>query len=158
MSSGSPTTSARRGATLHPPIRLTFTYHPALIPEGVAEEDLAVAIYNAGTGQFELLTNIVVDTADKTFSGNVSHFTLFAVVSGETPPPVVQVTPQPAVRGGTMAITLENFPPSTVVPQGAVTVGGVPLDVPGGTATDANGSACFTAIVYRLQSPRAPRL
>ncbi|MCL0046603.1 hypothetical protein M1N18_01320, partial [Dehalococcoidales bacterium] len=36
------------GATFEPPVTLTFTYDPALIPEGVAEENLVIAMWDAG--------------------------------------------------------------------------------------------------------------
>jgi hypothetical protein len=41
-------TRTNEGSTIDPPITLTITYDPALIPEGVAEEKLVIAIWKDG--------------------------------------------------------------------------------------------------------------
>ena len=73
------------GATFEPAITLTFTYDPALIPEGVAEEDLVIAIWvwdeAAGEWVWDELSPCTVDPVTNTISVPVSHFTAFAVLA-----------------------------------------------------------------------------
>jgi len=73
------------GTTFAPPITLTFSYDPADIPEGVAEEDLVLAYYDEDAGQWVTL-ECVVDTVNHTITAQVSHFTTFAVIGAITPP------------------------------------------------------------------------
>jgi hypothetical protein len=86
------------GATFDPPITITLNYDPGLIPEGVAEEDLVIALYDAATGQWTVLPSIV-DTENNTITAQVSEFTMFAVYSAApapTPTPTPTPTPPPA--------------------------------------------------------------
>jgi len=64
------------GATFEPPIPLTFSYDPADIPEGVAEEDLVLAFYDEATGEWIELEG-VVDPVTNTITARVAHFTAF---------------------------------------------------------------------------------
>lgn len=83
------------GATFDPPISLTFEYDPSLLPQGVAEEDLAIARYNQVTGVWEELSNCTTDTVNNSVTCEVDHFTLFAVVSGAAPAPTLTPTATP---------------------------------------------------------------
>ena len=69
------------GATFAPPVTVTFTYDPAAIPAGVAEEDLVIAFYDKATGLWVVLEDITVDPVTHTISGKISHFTAFAVIA-----------------------------------------------------------------------------
>jgi hypothetical protein len=77
------------GATFNPPITLTLHYDPGLIPEGVVEADLFIAYYDVATGQWVSLPS-TVDTENNTITAEVSHLTIFAIL---TPPVVVEVVP-----------------------------------------------------------------
>jgi len=77
------------GATFNPPITLTLHYDPELIPEGVVEADLFIAYYDVATGQWVSLPS-TVDTENNTITAEVSHLTIFAIL---TPPVVVEVVP-----------------------------------------------------------------
>ena len=66
-------------ATFDPPVTLTISYDPSLIPEGVNEEDLVIAYYDEDTSKWIELDSIV-DTQTKTISAKVSHFTSFAIL------------------------------------------------------------------------------
>ncbi len=68
------------GATFDPPITLTFNYDPALIPEGVAEENLAIAMWDAEAGEWVNLVS-TVDPEANTTTAKVSHFTAFTVLA-----------------------------------------------------------------------------
>ena len=68
------------GATFNPPATLTINYDETLIPAGVSEEDLVIVYWNETAGKWEVLQNIVVDTANNTISGELSHFTAFTIL------------------------------------------------------------------------------
>jgi len=80
------------GATFNPPITVTLSYEPGQVPEGVDEEDLVIAFYNAATGQWVILQS-TVDTANHTITAKVNHLTLFAGYAVAEPP----ATPGPVV-------------------------------------------------------------
>ena len=65
------------GATFDPAITLTFTYDPALIPEGGSAEDLVIVYWDGS--EWVALENIQIDEENNTISGDVHHFTAFAV-------------------------------------------------------------------------------
>jgi hypothetical protein len=66
------------GATFAPPVTLTFAYDPALIPQGFAEEDLALAWWDEAAGKWIKLVS-TVDVVNHIVSAQISHFTPFAV-------------------------------------------------------------------------------
>lgn len=76
------------GATFDPPIRVTIAYDPSLLPEvpedqaDQEEQRVVLAFYNGREGRWAGVENVVVDDVASTVSGDVSHFTLFAVVLG----------------------------------------------------------------------------
>ena len=89
------------GATFDPAITLEYTYDPADIPEGVAEEDLVIAYYDQAAGEWVELEGYVVDTENNTITAPVSHFTTFAVIARapaapEAPPAPAPEPPAPA--------------------------------------------------------------
>ncbi len=73
------------GTTFEPPVTITFTYDPAAIPEGVAEEDLVIAYWDAGGVKWVVLESITVDLVSHTISGQVSHFTAFSAIAYTRP-------------------------------------------------------------------------
>jgi len=83
------------GATFDPPITLTRSYDPNDIPEGVAEEDLVLAWYDAATDNWVEL-DCVVDTRNNTITASVAHFTTFAIIGAAAPPEPAPV-PVPAI-------------------------------------------------------------
>ncbi|MBI4303543.1 MAG: helix-turn-helix domain-containing protein [Chloroflexi bacterium] len=72
------------GATFSPPITLTVSYDPALLPAGVDEKNLVLAYYDSAVGKWVNLTS-TVDTASRTISAKISHFTAFTVVAYTRP-------------------------------------------------------------------------
>ncbi|MDH5695717.1 MAG: hypothetical protein OEZ00_03810, partial [Dehalococcoidia bacterium] len=98
------------GATFAPPITLTFSYDPADIPEGVAEEDLVLAYYDEDAGQWVTL-DCVVDTVNHTITAQVSHFTTFAVIGGISP-----------LASATFSVSNLSIQPAQVQPGEAVTI------------------------------------
>ncbi len=73
------------GATFDPPITLTFDYDPASLPEGVDEAGLTIAFYDSAAGEWVVLEGVTVDTVNNTISGQVSHFTAFAIIAAMEP-------------------------------------------------------------------------
>ena len=64
------------GAIFNPPITLTMRYDPALLPEGADPEKLVIVAWDKSQGKWvELKTT--VDTAGRTISAPVSHFSAF---------------------------------------------------------------------------------
>ncbi len=72
------------GATFDPAITLTFTYDPALIPEGIAEKNLVIAMWDSATGKWVELDS-TVDPDTNTITAKVSHFTAFTVLAYTRP-------------------------------------------------------------------------
>ena len=66
------------GATLNPPIEITIEYDPGLVPDGVAEEDLVIAYYDASAGEWVVLPS-TVDAVNHTITAEVSGFSMYAV-------------------------------------------------------------------------------
>ncbi|MCL0097425.1 serine/threonine protein kinase, partial [Dehalococcoidia bacterium] len=82
------------GATFNPPTTLTFTYDPALIPEGVAEENLVIALLDIDAGEWVELVSIV-DPVANIITTQVSHFTAFTILA-----PLPMPAPTPLIPPG----------------------------------------------------------
>ncbi|NQT72508.1 MAG: hypothetical protein HQ553_07020 [Chloroflexi bacterium] len=104
------------GATFDPPITITMIFDPASLPEGVLPEDLVIAYYDAATGEWVELSDVVVDTENNTVSGTTSHFTQFAILAEAQVTPAPTETPTPTV---VPTPTIEPTP--TVTPEPTVT-------------------------------------
>ncbi len=72
------------GATFEPPITLTFTYDPAEIPEGVAEEDLVAAYYDEEAGEW-VECEYTCDPETHCIMAYICHFTAFSVLAYTRP-------------------------------------------------------------------------
>ena len=99
------------GATFNPPMALTITYDASLIPEGIAEENLVIAMWDEDAGEWVELPS-TVDTVNHTITASVSHFTTFAIIAREVPPP------EPA----TFSLSNLSIWPAEVQPEEAVTI------------------------------------
>ncbi|MBA7631613.1 hypothetical protein ES703_39146 [subsurface metagenome] len=69
------------GATFNPPITITFTYNESLIPEGIPEENLLLAWWDAASDQWVPLRVFIIAPELNIITGLVSHFTPFAVLA-----------------------------------------------------------------------------
>jgi len=72
------------GATFDPPVTLCCTYNPAIIPEGVAEENLVLAVWDGLASEWVSL-NSTVYTATHTICAPASHFTPFTTLAYTRP-------------------------------------------------------------------------
>jgi len=97
------------GATFSPPITLAFTYDDSLIPEGVAEANLVIAIWDEEAGEWIDL-DCTVDADDNTITAEVSHLTTFAVLAYAYPAAFVvsnlSITPDEVDIGQEVAISV----------------------------------------------------
>ena len=69
------------GASFDPPITITFTYDPSLLPEGVSEQSLTLAMWDEDTGEWVVLEGGTVDVGNHTISVSVNHFTPFSILA-----------------------------------------------------------------------------
>jgi len=97
------------GVTFKPPTTLTAIYDPEGLPEGVAEEDLHIAWWD---GSKWVALETTVDTEANTVSCQLSHSSIFAVVSGISPPAPadfslveLEISPAEAEIGSTITIS-----------------------------------------------------
>jgi len=95
------------GATFDPPITLEYTYDPAEIPEGVAEEDLVIAYYDEDDGEW-VECECTCDPETHCITACVCHFTIFATIA-----------PAPPVAFSLSNLTVQ---PAEVQPKEAVTI------------------------------------
>jgi len=72
------------GATFDPPTDLTFSYDELLLPAGVTEENLVVAIWDEEADTWEELPCTVNPETNK-ITAQASHFTAFTVLVGTSP-------------------------------------------------------------------------
>ncbi len=73
------------GATFSPAAAMTLIYDPALVPDGVLEENLAIAYYDPGIGQWVESVSLV-DKSAHTVTAQISHFTMFTIIGTPAPP------------------------------------------------------------------------
>jgi len=97
------------GAIFDPAITLCFTYNPALIPEGVAEENLVIALWDEADDEWVSLDSTVYP-ATNTICASVSHFTPFAVLAYTRPASfvtsVLSISPTEVDIGETVTISV----------------------------------------------------
>ncbi len=133
------------GATFDPPVTLTWSYDPADIPDGVAEEELVIAHYDEGVGEWQEL-EFEVDPESDTLSAYIDHFSTFAVIafSASSPlPPVIPASPPPPViPTASASFTLSSL---SISPPEASAGEAVTISVFLANAGEADGS--YTAIL-----------
>lgn len=115
------------GATFDPPIKITISYDPGLVPEGVAEKDMVIAYYDVSKGKWIELPS-TVDTINHTITAEASGFSLHAVyVPAPEATPIPTVAPTPTLKPTPTAI---STPVPTVAPTPTPTpVGAAPTNI-----------------------------
>ena len=97
------------GATFGVPITITLTYDESLIPEGVAEENLVIAVWDEEISEWVELVS-VVDPETNTITAEVSHFTAFTILAYTHPAAFatsdLSITPTEVDIGETVNITV----------------------------------------------------
>jgi predicted lipoprotein with Yx(FWY)xxD motif len=115
------------GTTFDPSITLTISYDPAVLPEGVAEADLHIAMFD-GTDWVALAST--VDTAANTISASVGHFTRFAAL-GAMPPPTPTPQPPPAPRAEELQLATKDGIGTYLTDSAGMTLYYFTSDLPG---------------------------
>ena len=97
------------GATFDPPITLCFSYDPDLVPEGVAEENLVIAMWDEEAGEWVNLDS-TVNPATNTICVSLSHLTPFTVLAYTRPASFItsnlNITPEEVDIGETVTISV----------------------------------------------------
>jgi len=113
------------GATFDPPVTMTWSYDPADIPDGVAEEELVIAYYDEGAGEWQEL-EFEVDPESDTLSAYIDHFSTFAVIafSDSLPPPPITSS------SSSLPATPSLPPPVTPTASAAFTLSSLSISPP----------------------------
>jgi len=127
------------GATFNPPIGVTLRFDPATLPPGTNLQTLVIARFDAATGQWVQLTDIVVDPVTNTITGKTAQFSPFAVIRATTPLPTPTATPRPTAT-------------PTATPRPTATPTAVPTATPTAVPT-ATPTAVPTATPTRAPTP-----
>jgi len=99
------------GATFDPPVTLTWSYDPADIPNGVAEEELVIAHYDEGAGEWQEL-EFEIDPGSDILTAYIDHFSTFAVIAPLSTAPAaftigsLNISPPEVSAGEPVAISL----------------------------------------------------
>jgi hypothetical protein len=73
------------GASFEPSATVCFTYNPDDIPEGVNEENLAVATWDTASRTWVNLRNSTVDTDSHTICAPITHLSYYAILAYHRP-------------------------------------------------------------------------
>jgi hypothetical protein len=96
------------GATFDPPVTLTIKYDPSRLPEGVSENNLRIATWDAATQQWIKL-ECTVDIESNTITAYISHFSIYTIVAGTRPAEFslsgLTVSPEKTVPGGDIEVS-----------------------------------------------------
>ncbi len=96
-------------ATFDPLVVLNLTYDPALLPKGLAEEKLFIAMWDEADEKWVELTSSV-DAEEDTVSAEISHFTAFAILAHTRPAQFVAsnlvITPAEVTAGEVVTISV----------------------------------------------------
>jgi len=96
------------GSTFDQPVTITLHYESGDIPERASEEDLTIATWDENTADWIELSGSLVDTDNKTVTGQVNHFSRYTILVDVPPPP----PPPPAPDGGPATEGEEESPPA----------------------------------------------
>ena len=84
-----------QGASFNPPLKLTLSYDPAQLPQGLKENDVYIACYE--DGRWEAMRYKQVDTKRHMVTTQIEHFSKYAVLilnEQSTPTPEPGPTPR----------------------------------------------------------------
>ncbi len=97
------------GATFEPSVNLTIAYDPNSVPQGVNENKLFIAMWDAKDGDWFKLVS-TVDAKAHTISTSVNHFTLFSILASIRPSAFtvsdLSITPVKVVINETVTISV----------------------------------------------------
>ena len=95
------------GATFNPPVRLSFRYSDAQVPEGVTEENMVFALWQ--DDKWVELEDCVIDTVNNIATATISHLSIYTVMAHTSPARFavtdLTVTPAEIYSGKTITIS-----------------------------------------------------
>jgi len=71
--------------TFNPPIQITLKYDPNLIPWGMDDSNVVIAVLDEGTGEWEFLVG-TLDAVSNTASFTITHFTVYGLLAAPAEP------------------------------------------------------------------------
>jgi len=92
-----------QGATCNPPLKLTISYSPDELPQGLSEGDVYVARYEGS--KWDMLRYKQVDTERHRVATRIDHFAKYAVLAPREPP---KPPPKPSPELDLASIPLEQ--------------------------------------------------
>jgi len=95
-----------QGATFNPPIKLTLTYEPKELPEGLSESDVYIACYD--DGKWEMLHYKQVDTERHKVTTQVDHLAKYTVLIPSEQSTLIPV-PEPGTTSGVDRVDVVYF-------------------------------------------------
>ena len=72
------------GAAFDPPLTLTYNYDPASLPQGISENSLTIATWDATNGKWIELES-TVDSVNHNIQAKVSHFSTYGIIAHISP-------------------------------------------------------------------------
>jgi len=87
------------GANFNPPLKLTISYDPEELPEGVRESDVYIACYE--DSQWDMVRYKQVDTENHRVATRIDHFAKYAVLA-------LKPSPKPPPKPDLTSISLEQ--------------------------------------------------
>lgn len=99
------------GATFDPPLELTLTYDSTLIPAGVTESELVIAMWDEEKAAWVILVGSTVDSGSDTISVGLSHFSAFTVLA-----------PAPTLKPADFTLTNLSITPAKAEPGEEITI------------------------------------
>jgi len=74
-------------ATFNPPITITFAYYEILIPDGMTEDDLVLAMWDGMGDKWVIVEDYVVDSVTNTLTTPITRLAAFTIFGRCTPAP-----------------------------------------------------------------------
>lgn len=97
------------GSSFDPAVTLTFKYSPTALSANTNVDNLVLAYYDEALGEWVKLDSII-DTANKKVTAEITHFTVFALVSVREPAALtvssLSISPVNAVAGEKVTISI----------------------------------------------------
>jgi len=98
------------GANINPALKLTLSYDPSALPQGVNENDLWV--YNFTGNSWEMVRNKNIDTGSNRVTTSISRFGKYSVLAPTRPIETSSPTVQPGLTSITITEALKNGKPT----------------------------------------------
>jgi hypothetical protein len=99
------------GATFDPSLELTLTYDAAMVPAGVAESELVMAIWDEVNAEWVILAGSTINPGTDTITVALSHFSAFTILA-----------PAPVLKPANFTVTNLTIAPEQAKPGEEITI------------------------------------